>query len=155
MLGWSFWRRLTSRGQNGGTPFLIPWSAVSPKMTTPALPMTPLFYCRILFYSKNVDVCKKLELNPLRFDRDVRGLSLKKTFSKRRRKSVLDTKFVLALEPRVLNLEGSSFEIIVTNVSAVSFLLLWNISLRRLNSHRNNIQKKHIQMNFSKIDHHN
>ena len=40
------------------------------KMTTPALPM------------KNVDVCKKLELNPLRFDRDMRVLSQKKISSK-------------------------------------------------------------------------
>ena len=44
----------------------------TPILTNPALPMTPLFYCRILFYSKNVDVCKKLELKPLRFDRDIR-----------------------------------------------------------------------------------
>ena len=64
-----------------GTPDLPPRSAVSPKMTTPALPMTPLFYCRIFFYLKNVDVCKKkLELNMLRFDRDIRCLSLKKKF---------------------------------------------------------------------------
>ena len=66
----------------GGTPFLAPQSAASPKMTTPALPMTPLFYCRILLHSKNVDVCKKLELNPLRFDQDIRVLSQKKIFSK-------------------------------------------------------------------------
>ena len=33
------------------------------KNETPALPMTLLFYCRILFYFKNGDVCKKLELN--------------------------------------------------------------------------------------------
>ena len=52
------------------------------KMTTLAEPMTPLFYCRILFYSKNVDVCKKLELNPLRFDQDIRVLSSIKKFSK-------------------------------------------------------------------------
>ena len=58
-----------------GTPFVAPQSAASPKMTTPALPMTPLFYCRILLHTKNVDVCKKLELNPLRFDRDIKGLS--------------------------------------------------------------------------------
>ena len=64
----------------GGTPFLAPGSAAAPKMTTPALPMTPLFYCRILFHTKNVDVCKKRELNPLRFDRDKRVLSEKKYF---------------------------------------------------------------------------
>ena len=57
----------------GGTPFLAPQSAASPKMTTPVLPMTPLFYCRILLHSKNVDVCKKLELNPLRFNRDIKA----------------------------------------------------------------------------------
>ena len=54
---------------------MAPRSVASPKMTTPAPPMTLLFYCRILFYSKNVDVCKKLELNPLRFDRDIKILS--------------------------------------------------------------------------------
>jgi len=54
---------------------LAPQSVASPKMTTPALPMTPLFYCRILLHSKNVDVCKKLELNLLRIDRDMRVLS--------------------------------------------------------------------------------
>ena len=42
----------------------------------------PTFYFRILPYSKNVDVCKKLELNPSRFDRDIRVLSQKKIFSK-------------------------------------------------------------------------
>ena len=46
-------------------------------MSIPALPMTPLFLCRILFYSKNGDVCKKLELNMLRSDRDTRVLSSK------------------------------------------------------------------------------
>ena len=66
----------------GCTPFLAPQSAASPKMTTPALPMTPLFYCRILFHTKNVDVCKKRELNPLRFDRDIRVLSQKKNIFK-------------------------------------------------------------------------
>ena len=66
----------------GGSHFLAPQSAATPKMTTPALPMTPLFYCRILFHAKNVDVCKKLELNPLRFDRDIRVLSKKKYFQK-------------------------------------------------------------------------
>ena len=59
----------------GGTPFLASRSAASPKMTTSALPMTPLFYCRILLHTKNVDACKKLELNPLKFDRDIRVLS--------------------------------------------------------------------------------
>ena len=82
----------------GGTPFLAPQSAASPKMTTPALPMTPLFYCRILLHYKNVDVCKKLEVNPLRFDRDIRVLSKKKYFqnfsffpaaNKKRRKSAV------------------------------------------------------------------
>ena len=60
---------------------MAPQSAASPKMTTPALPMTPLFYCRILLHTKNVDVCKKLELNPLRFDQDIRVLSWKKNIS--------------------------------------------------------------------------
>ena len=45
----------------GGTPISAPQITVSPKMSTPEPPMTPLFYCRILFYSKNGDVCKKLE----------------------------------------------------------------------------------------------
>ena len=47
----------------GGTPISAPQITVSPKMSTPEPPMTPLFYCGILFYSKNGDVCKKLELN--------------------------------------------------------------------------------------------
>ena len=51
-------------------------------MTIPALPMTLHFYCKILFYSKHVDVCKNLELNPLRLDRNIRVLSSKKKFSK-------------------------------------------------------------------------
>ena len=65
----------------GGTPILAPWRAASPKMTIPALHLTPLFYCIILFYWNNVDVCEKLELNLLRFDRDIRILSLKKKHS--------------------------------------------------------------------------
>ena len=51
-------------------------------MSTSGLPMTPLFYCRILFYYQNGDVCKKTELNPLRFDWDIRFLSLEKIFQK-------------------------------------------------------------------------
>ena len=51
-------------------------------MSTPALPMTPLFLCRILFYSKNGDVCKKLELKMLRSDREMRVLSSKNEKSK-------------------------------------------------------------------------
>ena len=47
-----------------------------PKMSTPALPMTPLFQYRILFYSKTWDVCKQTELKMLRFDQDMRVLSL-------------------------------------------------------------------------------
>ena len=42
----------------------------------------PFFYCRNLFHSKNADVCKKLELNPLRFDRDIRVWSKKIHFQK-------------------------------------------------------------------------
>ena len=38
----------------GGTPIMAPQSAVSPKMTTPALPITQLFYCRITFYLKKM-----------------------------------------------------------------------------------------------------
>ena len=57
-----------------GTPILAPQSAVSPKMTTPALPL-PHFLIQNLFFSKNVDVCKKVELNMLRFDKDMRGLN--------------------------------------------------------------------------------
>ena len=48
------------------------------KMTILAHPFTPLFYCRILFCSKNEDVCKKLDSNPLRFDQDIRGFKLEK-----------------------------------------------------------------------------
>ena len=43
----------------GGTPILAPRSAASQTMSTPPLPMSPLFYCRILFFLKNVDVWKK------------------------------------------------------------------------------------------------
>ena len=71
---------------------MAPQSAASPKMTTPALPMTPLFYCRILLHTKNVDVCKKLELNPLRFDRDIRVLSQKKNIFKNFHLFALQTK---------------------------------------------------------------
>ena len=39
------------------------------------------FYCRILFYSKNVDVFQKLELNTIRFDGGMRVPSWKKTSS--------------------------------------------------------------------------
>ena len=65
-----------------GYPLFGPSKSSVSKNDHPALPLTPLFYCRILFHTKNVDVCKKLELNPLRFDRDIRGLSLTKRFSK-------------------------------------------------------------------------
>ena len=63
-----------------GTPIFAPQSSVFPKMRTSALPMTPLFYYRILFYLKNGDVCRKLELNPLRFDWDMRTLIKKNIF---------------------------------------------------------------------------
>ena len=50
----------------GGNPFLAPQSKVSPKMTATTLHMTPLLvYCRILFYSKNGDVCNMSENNLL------------------------------------------------------------------------------------------
>ena len=67
-----------------GYPIFAPKSAMTPKMTTSALPMTPPFYCRIRFFSEKVDVCKKLNKQyMLRFDGDMRGLSLKKkTLSK-------------------------------------------------------------------------
>ena len=42
------------------------------------MPMTPLFYCRILFYFENGDVCqKKLELNTIRLGQDMRVLIFK------------------------------------------------------------------------------
>ena len=69
-----FWKIL------GGTAILAPLSVVSPNMRTPAPPMTPLFYCRILFFSENGDGCKKLELNVLRFDQDMRFWIWKKYF---------------------------------------------------------------------------
>ena len=57
---------------------MAPQSAASPKMTIAAHPMTTLFLLQNPFTRKNVDVCKKLELDPLRFDRDIRVLSKKK-----------------------------------------------------------------------------
>ena len=71
---------------------MAPKSAASPKMTTPALPMTQHFYCRVLLHSKNMDVCKKLELNPLRFDRDIRVLNQKKNIFKKFYLFALQTK---------------------------------------------------------------
>ena len=47
-------------------------------MSTPGPPITPLFYCIILLYYENGDVCKKLEPKRLRFDRDIMVLSLEK-----------------------------------------------------------------------------
>ena len=44
----------------------------------PSTAYEPTFYCRILFYSQNGDVCKKVELNMLRIDQDMRVLRLKK-----------------------------------------------------------------------------
>ena len=43
----------------GGTPIFARRSPASPKITTSALLMTPLFYCRILFYSKKGMFAKK------------------------------------------------------------------------------------------------
>ena len=56
-----------------GYPHFGPWkwSVVSLKMRAPVLPMTPLFCCNILFWSKN-------GLNMLRIDWDLRVLRLKK-----------------------------------------------------------------------------
>ena len=62
----------------GAPPLLAPQSAASPKMTTPALPMTPLFYCRILFYSKNGDVCKKTRAQTLKIWRRYKGFKFEK-----------------------------------------------------------------------------
>jgi len=52
-------------------------------MTTLKLLLTPFFYCSIISYSKNVDVCKKLELNTLGFDVDMMVLSSKFKFEKK------------------------------------------------------------------------
>ena len=46
-------------------------------MTPPWLPMTPIFYHRICFSYKNVDVCKKPELYIFIFDRAMTILSSK------------------------------------------------------------------------------
>ena len=54
--------------------------------------ITPFFYCIIQFYYKNGDVCKKLELKRLRFDRDIRVLSLEKIEPKFSEKICLPTK---------------------------------------------------------------
>ena len=54
-----------------GTPILAPKSVVSPKMSSPVLPLTPQFYFKILFYSKNGDVGNKSELIILRIDLDI------------------------------------------------------------------------------------
>ena len=48
------------------------------KMSTPGPPITSLFYCNILLYYENGDVCKKLEPKRLRFYRDIMVLSLEK-----------------------------------------------------------------------------
>ena len=61
----------------GGTPILAPQSVVSPKMSTPAQPMIPLFYCRILFCPKNGNVCNKLELNILKINWAIAILNLR------------------------------------------------------------------------------
>ena len=42
------------------------------------IPLCGIFQSRILFYNKNGDVCKKLELNILKIDQDKAILSSKK-----------------------------------------------------------------------------
>ena len=61
-----------------GYPHFDPAKCGVSKNYHPCTIYDPTFLFLILFYSKNMDVCKKLELNPLRFDRDIRGLGSKK-----------------------------------------------------------------------------
>ena len=49
----------------GGNPILAPRSVVSSKMTTPAMPMTPLFLLQNPFLLKKYGCLQKLELKPL------------------------------------------------------------------------------------------
>ena len=65
-----------------GYPHFGPSRCGVSKNDHPSITYDPTFYCRNLFHSKNLDVCKKQELNPLRFDQDIRVLSSKKIFSK-------------------------------------------------------------------------
>ena len=61
----------------GGTPLLAPKKVKPPKNDPPWLPITPIFYCRILFSYKNGGGCKKLDLNMLKIDWAIAILSLK------------------------------------------------------------------------------
>ena len=63
---------------------MAPQKSLRPKMRAPALPMSPLFFFRILFYSKNGDFNKKLELNKLRFDLDIRIFLKKSVFEQKK-----------------------------------------------------------------------
>ena len=61
------------------TLILAPQKAVPRKMSTPALPKTPLFFISECFsILEMVLFAKKIEFNTLRFDRDMRVLSSKK-----------------------------------------------------------------------------
>ena len=75
----TLWSFLTKNFANfwGGYPHFGPSKWGASKNEHPSTPYDPTFLCKILFYSKNGDVCKKLELNMLRSDRDTRVLSSK------------------------------------------------------------------------------
>ena len=65
-----------------GNPLLTPRSAVSPKMSTPAQPMPTLFIAEFFCTLKMGMFTKKIELNTLSFDRDMRDFIFKKNVLK-------------------------------------------------------------------------
>jgi len=68
-----------------------PLEDAAQKNEHPRTAYDPNFYFRILFHYKNGDVCKKTDLNILRFDRDVRVLRWGKIFTKFSKKNCLRT----------------------------------------------------------------
>ena len=62
-------------------PYLAPQNAVSAKRTTQHC-LWPLFNCRILFYSKNLDICKKTRAQYVKIWLRYEGLKLNFFFYK-------------------------------------------------------------------------
>ena len=114
----------------GGHPHFCPSKLGVSKNEHSSTAYDPTFLCRILFYSKNGDVCKKLELNTLRFDRDMRVLSTKNQTSK------FSSKFLIFPSTNEKHHKSANFQ----DFSKI-FVLQWDQCTQDNSEARNNSSK--------------
>ena len=114
-----------------GYPLSGPSKCCVSKNDHPSTAYDPTYLLQNPFPLKNVDICKKLEINPLRFDQDIRNLSQRNYFQK------ANFKFPLIFFSRFklyINILDIHFSSVISKQLTINFWLFFSANSKNYSS---------------------